>query len=94
MITRHLYKLGADNILRRCVMEHEHPVILTKDHEGIARGSYVGKDTAKKVLHTGFWWPTIHKDEKEHFHNCDVCQRVGNPSRRDEMPYVKNQISI
>jgi hypothetical protein len=28
LIARHLYKLGADNILRRCVMEHERPIIL------------------------------------------------------------------
>jgi hypothetical protein len=28
MIASHLYNLGADNILRRCLMEHECPIIL------------------------------------------------------------------
>ena len=28
LIAGHLYKLGADIILRRCVMEHEIPIIL------------------------------------------------------------------
>jgi hypothetical protein len=46
LITGHLYKLGADNILRRCLMEHERPIILTEAHEGIAGGNYTGKATA------------------------------------------------
>jgi hypothetical protein len=28
LIAGHLYKLGLDNIFMRCVMEHEHPIIL------------------------------------------------------------------
>jgi hypothetical protein len=28
LIAGHLYKLGAYNIIRRCVMEHEHSIIL------------------------------------------------------------------
>jgi hypothetical protein len=42
--------------------------------------------TAQNILCAGIWWPTLHKDAKEYFQSCDVCQRVGNPSRRDEMP--------
>jgi hypothetical protein len=34
------------------------------------------------------WWKIIHKDAKEYFHNCEVCYRVGIPSRRDEMPLI------
>jgi hypothetical protein len=46
LIAGHLYKMGPDEILRRCVMEAEHPMILEEAHEGIARGHYVGKETA------------------------------------------------
>jgi hypothetical protein len=35
LIAGHLYNIGVDNILRRCVTEHEHPIILAKAHEGI-----------------------------------------------------------
>ena len=28
LIADHLYKLGVDNILRRCVMEHERPIVV------------------------------------------------------------------
>jgi hypothetical protein len=67
LIIGHLYKLGADNILRRCVMEHEMFIILVESHEGIVGGNYAGNAIVKKVLHVGLWWPTIHKDSKEYY---------------------------
>jgi hypothetical protein len=35
--------MGADNILRRCVLEHEIPRILIEAHEVIDGGNYAGK---------------------------------------------------
>jgi hypothetical protein len=86
LIAGKLYKMGPDDILRRCVMEVERPLILAESHEGITGGHYAGKETMHKVLRDGLWWPTLHKDAKEFYRACDVCQRVGKPSRRDEMP--------
>jgi hypothetical protein len=43
IIAGNLYKLGIDGILRRCVLEHERNMILSKAHEGVARGNYAGK---------------------------------------------------
>jgi hypothetical protein len=68
-------------------------MVLEESHEGIAGGHYAGKATTQKVLHTGLWWPTIHKDAKEYCQNCDVCQRVGKPNRRDEMP-LRPQVTL
>jgi hypothetical protein len=67
-------------------MEEERSMILTKSHEGIVGGHYVGKATTQKVLRAGLWWPTLHRDAKDYYRACDVCQRVGKPSRRDEIP--------
>jgi hypothetical protein len=50
LIAGQIYKMGPNEILRRCVMEAERPLILTESHEGIVGGHYVGKSTAKKVL--------------------------------------------
>jgi transposase InsO family protein len=86
LIVGQLYKMGPDEILRRCVMEEERPLIMAEVHEGIARGHYAGKATVQNILRAILWWPTLHKDAKEYYKVCDVCQRVGNPSRRDEMP--------
>jgi hypothetical protein len=46
LIDGKLYKMGPDEILRRCVMEAERPLILEEAHEGIAGGHYVGKKIA------------------------------------------------
>jgi hypothetical protein len=40
LISKQLYKMGPDEILRICVMEAERPFILTESHEGIAGGNY------------------------------------------------------
>jgi hypothetical protein len=93
LIVGHLYKLGVYNIFRRCVMEHERPIILSEVHEGIAGGHYIGNYTLQKVLHTGLWWPTVHKDSKEYCQKCDVCKRVGKPSKRHEMP-LRSQVTL
>jgi hypothetical protein len=50
LIARHLYKMGAIFFLRRCVLQHERPIILVEAHEGIVGGKYVGKYTTHKVL--------------------------------------------
>jgi hypothetical protein len=39
LLAGNLYKLGADGILRRCVLKHERPMILTEAHKGIAGGT-------------------------------------------------------
>jgi hypothetical protein len=57
-------------------------------HEGIAGGHYSGKTTTQKILRAGLWWTTLHKDDKEYYKACDVCQRVGKPSKIDEMPLL------
>jgi hypothetical protein len=86
LIASEIYKMGPDEILRRCVMEAECPLILAESHEGIAGGHCAGKVTRQKVLRASLWWPTLHKDAKEYTRACDVFQRVGKPSRRYKIP--------
>ena len=88
LIAGQLYKMGPNEILRRCVLEHERPLILAEAHSGAAGGHYAGKAIAQNILTAGLWWPTIHKDAREYCHSYDICQRTGKPSRRDEMPLV------
>jgi hypothetical protein len=78
--------MGPDEILRRCVMEVEIPLIMAEAHEGIAGVHYVGKEKLQKVLRVGLWWPTLHKDTKDYYRAYDVCQRIAKPSRRDKIP--------
>nr|GEX42292.1 reverse transcriptase domain-containing protein [Tanacetum cinerariifolium] len=48
--------------------------------------------TAKKVFDSGFYWPTIYRNAQDLVKNCDVCQRQGKISQRDEMP--QNSIQV
>ena len=82
----HLYKEGVDGILRRCIPEHEQEEVLRKCHNNGYGGHHAGERTAHKVLQSGFYWPTLFKDAKRFVSSCDECQRVGNISRRNEMP--------
>jgi hypothetical protein len=86
LIVGNLYKLGEDGILRRCVLEHERLIILEEEHDGIVGGYYTLKSTTHKILCARIWWPTLHKDAKEYFHSCNICKRVGKPSRHAEIP--------
>jgi len=73
LIIGQLYKLGLDNVLRRCVLDYERPEILWECHSGVARGHVGGKDIAQKVLQLSLWQPTILKYAKEYDRACDVC---------------------
>ena len=85
LITRHLYKLGPDEILRWSVLPHEQGKILAEAHVGVVSGNYGGWATMRKALHLGIWWPTLHNDATDYVRSCGVCQHIRKPSRRDEM---------
>ena len=57
LIAGQLYKMGPDEILCRCVLEHEKPLILAEAHSGEAGGHYAGKSTAQKILTAGLCGP-------------------------------------
>jgi hypothetical protein len=41
----------------------------------------------------GLWWPTLHIYAKDYYRAYDVCQRVGKPYRRDEIP-LASQLTL
>ena len=81
-----LFKRGADLIIRRCVQKGEQSKILKECHSSPYGGHFAGDKTAHKILQSGFYWPTIFKDCFEWVKLCDQCQRMGNISKRHEMP--------
>ena len=82
-----LYHKGADGIWRRAVRQFEKSVILRESHCGIAGGHYAGETTTRKIWNSGLWWPTMMKDAVEYCRKCDLCQRMGQPTERDRMPF-------
>ncbi|XP_060202611.1 uncharacterized protein LOC132631028 [Lycium barbarum] len=82
----YLYRVGTDQLIRRCVPEEEVPAIFEKCHSSPYGGHHAGDRTAAKVLQSGFYWPTLFKDAHEFVWACDSYQRTGNISKRHEMP--------
>ena len=72
--------------IRRCVREDEIFDILKACHDGPCGEHFTDRRTGYKVLQTGYYWPTIFKDENTFFHACDSCQREGCPGLSNEMP--------
>ena len=74
LINGFVYKMGLDNILRRCVLEHEINNIMYEAQYGPVGGNFQADKTAKKIQQSGLWWPTLHKDYKNFVSKCDRCQ--------------------
>nr|GEV08215.1 reverse transcriptase domain-containing protein [Tanacetum cinerariifolium] len=75
-----------------CVSGQEAIEILKACHYGPTEGHPGPNFTAKKVFDSGFYWPTIYRDAQDLVKNCDVCQRQGKISQRDEMK--QNSIQV
>ncbi|GJW43662.1 reverse transcriptase domain-containing protein [Tanacetum coccineum] len=87
-----LFKICADQVIRRCVSGQEALDILKACHSGPTGGHYGANYTARKIFDSGFYWPTIYKDAHDFVTRCDICQRQGKITQRDEMP--QNSIQV
>nr|GFA32705.1 reverse transcriptase domain-containing protein [Tanacetum cinerariifolium] len=87
-----LFKICADQVIRRCVHGQEAIDILKACHYGPTGGHHGLNYTAKKVFDSGFYWSTIYRDAQDLVKSCDVCQRQGKISQRDEMPHNSIQV--
>ncbi|GKA36653.1 reverse transcriptase domain-containing protein [Tanacetum coccineum] len=88
----YLFKICADQVIRRCVAGQEAVDILIACHSGPTKGHYGANYTAKKVFDLGFYWQTIYRDAHDLVTRCDTGQRQGKISQRDEMP--QNSIQV
>ncbi|GKF39690.1 reverse transcriptase domain-containing protein [Tanacetum coccineum] len=82
----YLFKVCSDGMIRRRVSGPETSTILDQCHHGPTDGHYGPNITAKKVLDSCFYWPTIIKEAHTLVRLCKACQKIENISKRDEMP--------
>nr|GEU76600.1 reverse transcriptase domain-containing protein [Tanacetum cinerariifolium] len=88
----YLFQICADQIIRRCVHGQKAIDILKACQEG-PTGSHLGANLiAKKVFDAGFFWPTIYRDAHHMIKCCNMCQRQGKISQRDEI--TQNTIQV
>ncbi|GJX42328.1 reverse transcriptase domain-containing protein [Tanacetum coccineum] len=88
----YLFRICADQMIRRCVHGQEAVDILTACHNGPTGGHHGANYTAKKVFDSGFYWPTIYRDAHDMMKSCDSCQRQGKILQKDKMP--QNAIQV
>ncbi|KAJ0465579.1 putative nucleotidyltransferase, Ribonuclease H [Helianthus annuus] len=81
-----LFRIGVDQIIRRCVPETEFLEVLEHAHSSACGGHFSGQKTGHKVLESGLYWPTLFKDAFEFAKHCVNCQKMGGISKRHEMP--------
>ncbi|KAI3767334.1 hypothetical protein L2E82_17429 [Cichorium intybus] len=81
-----LFKVGEDQIIRRCVPDKEIGEVLDLCHASACGGHFSGRKTGYKVLESGLYWPTIFRDAYRTAKECINCQQLGNISKRDQMP--------
>ncbi|KAI3751565.1 hypothetical protein L2E82_22654 [Cichorium intybus] len=81
-----LFKVGDDQIIRRCVPDSEINDVLEHCHASACGGHFSGKKMGYKVLESGLCWPTIFRDAHKTSKECLNSQQLGNISKRDQMP--------
>ena len=81
-----LNKHCADQIIRRCMPKEDMWSILHHCHSCEVASHFGASKTAAKVLQSEVYRPSLFKDSFNFVTNCDKCYRVGNISRKNEMP--------
>lgn len=55
----HLFKYCSDQIIRRCIPQHDQSNVISFCHDHACGGHFSAKKTAAKILQCGFYWPTL-----------------------------------
>ena len=87
MVEETLYHKGCDGVWRRCVRSDEKQTIMREAHYKIAGGHYTGDATTHKIWQAGLWWLTTHRDAHQYYRECNLCQRLGQPTEQARMPH-------
>ena len=76
-----LYKTDFSMPYLKCVDQDEAKYTLEEIHGGVC-GDHAGpRSLVRKVIRTGYFWPTMQADAVELVKRCDKCQRFGNVQR-------------
>ena len=69
-----LFRRNYDSILLRCLEKNEAQTVLQELHDGQVGGHFGGDTTTHKVLHVGYYWPTLFNYAHEYVTKCRICQ--------------------
>ena len=81
-----LFKMGADDTLRRCLEQRDRKRVMTALHSKSSGGHFAAITTVNRIRSARYWWPHLIRDVRMHVGSCDQCQRIGAPSFRNHWP--------
>eukprot|EP00253_Pinus_taeda_P025277 PITA_25277 len=81
-----LFRQNYDLVLLRCLEKSEAQKVLQELHDGPAGGHFGADTTAHKVIHAGYYWPTLFRDVHEYVRKCRNCQTSSGRQRKSAFP--------
>eukprot|EP00253_Pinus_taeda_P032977 PITA_32977 len=81
-----LFRQNYDSILLRCLEKPEAQKVLQELHDGPVGGCFGADTTAHKIIHAGYYWPTIFRDTHEYVRKCRCCQISSGRQRKPAFP--------
>ena len=81
-----LFRIGADEQLKRCLEKQERKQVMRALHSGPSGGHFAAATTANRIRSAGYWWPYLVRDVRAYVGSCDQCQRTGAPAFRNHWP--------
>ena len=73
-----LYKRGFSQPYLRCLSPDDANYVLREVYEGACRNHSAARSLIHKVVHAGYYWPSIQADAKAYVKVCDQCQWFSN----------------
>ncbi|XP_061353726.1 uncharacterized protein LOC133298451 [Gastrolobium bilobum] len=70
------FTAASDQVVRRCVPDNETLSVLNFCHASACGGHFGPQRTARKVLDSGLFWPSLFHDAYEFCKSCTNCQRA------------------
>eukprot|EP00253_Pinus_taeda_P010931 PITA_10931 len=81
-----LFRQNYDSFLLRCLEKPEAQKILQELHDGPAGGHFGADTIAHKIIHAGYYWPTLFRDTHEYIRKCRSCQVSSGRQRKPAFP--------
>eukprot|EP00253_Pinus_taeda_P011040 PITA_11040 len=81
-----LFKRNYDSILLRCLEKTEAQKVLQELQDGPAGGHFGADTTTHKIIHAGYYWPTLFRDTHEFVRKFLNCQTAGGRQRKSAFP--------
>ena len=82
----YLFKYCPDQIIRRCISEHDQSNVISFCHDHAYGRHFSAKKTVAKILQCQFYWPTLFRYTHAYCISYEHCQKLGSISRRNMMP--------